>query len=299
MLQLGKALPSPARSLTPRAAKISRPAPESSPMRILLALLTACVLLAACAKHEESAVLPMAEKSSAFEAKNPQERPPRRLAYEHSVSVDTAEDKLQDLFASIQKQCAELSEEVCEVLESRVSSGRNPHASLKLRLKPGGVPKVISLLEQGGTVVEQSTVAEDLAAPMADADRHLAQKSDYRAKLEALRKQAGNDIDALIKIQRELSQVQSEIEVLTGTGAILRRRVDTEVINISLYSSRNRTFMKPVADSVSDFGANLAQGLASMITAIPYLIPWALVIVVFSGLARKIWSRRRRGSSGA
>jgi hypothetical protein len=192
-------------------------------MRILLTLVASSVLHLACAKKEELAVLPRAEKSAALEAKNSQEKPLRRLAYEHTVSVDTTQDKLQDLFALLQKKCSELSDDACEVLESRVSTGRNPHASLRLRVKPRGVVKVISLLNQSGTVVEQSTVAEDLAAPIASTDQNLALKSDYRAKLETLRKQAGNDIDALIKINRELAQVQSDIDVLTGTSANLLR----------------------------------------------------------------------------
>jgi hypothetical protein len=268
-------------------------------MRTLLTLLASTFLLLACAKKEDSTVLASAQRAAPLETKVLEERPVRRLAYEHSVSVDTTEEKLQELFATVQTKCREFSADACEILESRVSTGRSPSASLKLRLKPAGVQRIVALLNQGGTVVEQSTTAEDLAAPIADTQRRLALKTDYRSKLEELRKLSANDVEALIKVNRELSEVQSEIEALTGTNANLLRRVETEVVNIYLHSALNRTFMRPISDAFSDFGANLSQGIATAVTAIPFLIPWLVLLVGCFWVARKIWWRRRRGPTGA
>jgi glycine cleavage system regulatory protein len=268
-------------------------------MRTLLTLLASTFLLLACAKKEESTAFAPAERAARLETKVLEERPIRRLAYEHFVSVDTTEQRLQELFATIQARCREFSADACEVLESRISTGRSPSASLKLRLKPAGVQRIVALLNQGGTVVEQSTTAEDLAAPIADTQRRLALKTDYRAKLEELRKLSAKDVEALIKVNRELSEVQSEIEALTGTNTNLLRRVETEVVNISLHSALNRSFMRPISDAFSDFGTNLSQGIATAVTAIPFLIPWLVLLVVCTWVARKFWRRRRHGTTGA
>ncbi len=265
-------------------------------MRTLITLLLATTFLLACARKEESATFTAAERPAPLETKIIEERPARRLAYEHAVEVDTSEERLHELFTTVQTKCREFSADACEVLESRVSTGRVPYASLKLRLKPSGVQRIFALLSRGGTVVEQSTTAEDLAAPIADTQRRLALKTDYRSKLEALHQRAGNDIEALIKVNRELSEVQSEIEVLTGSNANLLRRVESEVVNISLHTGRNRSFMRPISDAFSDFGANLSQGIAATLTAIPYLLPWMLILAAAFWLARKLWTRRQRRS---
>ena len=263
-------------------------------MRTILALMVTVLLLLACAKKEDSAAFGVAGAPASLEARVQEAKPARRLAYEHTVIVDTAEEKLQELFSTVQSKCREFTADACEILESRVSTGRTPHASLKLRLKPAGVQRILAVLNQGGTVVEQSTTAEDLAVPIADTQRRLSLKTDYRSKLEDLRKQASKDIDALIKVNRELSDVQSEIEALNGTNTNLLRRVDTEVVNISLFSGRSREFFRPIADSISDFGSNLSQAIAAAVTAIAFLVPWALILALVIWFTRKLWSRRRR-----
>jgi hypothetical protein len=268
-------------------------------MRTLLTFLVFSFLLSACAKKEDSIAPAMDLLAAPKEVQSLEMRRVRRLAYEHFISVDTTEERLQELFATVQTKCREFSAEACEILASTLSTGRSPTASLKLRIQPAGVQRIVALLSQGGTIVDQSTTAEDLAAPIADTQRRLALKTDYRSKLEELRKQSANDIESLVKVHRELSEVQSEIEALTGANANLLRRVETEVVNISLHSALNRTFMRPISNAFSDFGANLSQGIANAVTAIPYLIPWLVLLVGGTWVVRKIWLRRRRGSAGA
>ena len=83
-------------------------------------------------------------------------------------------------------------------------------------------------LEKLGTIIDQTTSAEDLAGPIADTSKQRELLLDYRQRLEGLRERAKTDIDALIKVTKELAQVQNEIEALNGKFAQLKQRVDTE-----------------------------------------------------------------------
>src|SRR5262245_45964119 len=155
------------------------------------------------------------------------------------------------------------------------------------------------MLSSQGKVTSLATTAEDLAGPIEDTAKQLAMLTDYRSKLEALRGRGSNDVDALIKLNRELADVQSQIEALSGSQARLVQRVDTEILNVTISSFESRSFWSPIGESASGFGGNLSEGIASAITALAYIIPWGLILALIVWVVRKLWSRRKRGSAEA
>ena len=121
----------------------------------------------------------------------------------------------------------------------------------------------------------------------------------YRSKLEGLLGRASTDVDALIKVNRELAQVQSELESMTGTQSNLMRRVDTEILVVSIASLDSQSSWKLVTSAFSEFGANLARGVSSAITGIAYLAPWTLMLVLLAWAGRKLWRRQGRANRDA
>ncbi|MGL4604297.1 MAG: DUF4349 domain-containing protein [Iodobacter sp.] len=244
-------------------------------------LLLFCLLTACSGKSDEQgSVLPSSPANGA------------KLAYQHSIQIETA--NVSTVFASAERLCQEAAAEQCMILESRLRSGRNINASLKLRAKPAAVRKLISRLGQQSNITDQSTTAEDLAAPLADSSKKLAMLQDYRSKLESLRQSAKKDIDALIKVNHELAQAQSDLETLSGEHARLMQRVETEILNISVRTGREGGFWSPVLYSLSDFGHHLSEGLSFAITGTAYLLPWLLMLLVIIWSGRKLWRRFKR-----
>ena len=264
-------------------------------MKRLLLPLGILLAVSACAKKEESAAMaPAATVASA-----PAGRTSSFLAYEHSLSVDTEEQEVATIFEAAQAACRDTADELCTVLESRISSGRSASASLKFRARPNGIRKIVAALSKQAEVTNQSTTAEDLAVPITDAAKKLAMLKDYRSKLEALRGRAGNDVDALIKVNRELAQVQSELEAREGTHAHLVQRVETEILNVFIRSVEHRAFWKPIGFAISDFAGNLSQGISIAITGIAFLTPWAMLLVIAVWGGRKLWRRRKGAKTSA
>ncbi|BCO26819.1 hypothetical protein MIZ03_1705 [Rhodoferax lithotrophicus] len=262
-------------------------------MRHLLLPLLVLVLVAGCAKKEESAAMaPTPAIAKAREGKTSS-----FLAYEHSVSVDAEERKVADIFEAAQAGCRAATEDLCAILESRINSGRAASASLKFRAKPNGIKKIVAALSKEAEVTNHSTTAEDLEAPIADSSKKLAMLKDYRSKLEAILGRASNDVDALIKVNRELAQVQSELEALAGTHAHLVRRVETEILNISIRSVEHQAFWRPIGYAISDFGGNFSRGISIAITGIAFLIPWLIVLAIAVWGGRKLWHRRKAKAS--
>ena len=217
----------------------------------------------------------------------------RTLAYQHSIQIDTQEDRVAAIHAAALAACREAAADLCTVLESHGSTGRFASATLRLRARPAGIPKLIAALGRQADITEQSTSAEDLAAPLQDGEKKLAMLTAYRAQLEDLRHRAGTDVDALIKVNRELAQVQSELEAAAGKQAYLMQRVETEILDISIRSEHNQSFWRPISHAASDFGGNLSQGVSGAITGVAYLLPWVLIVAFVAWVVRRLWRWRR------
>ena len=256
-------------------------------IRLLIALLL-LVAIAGCSQKHDSTTLAEPSRSVSPDSGG------QYLAYEHSVQIDTEERKVAAIYEAAKATCREASIDLCTVLESRINTGRAASASLKFRAKPSGIRKLISALGKQAEITDQSTSAEDLAGPIEDSAKKLGMLNDYRTKLEALRDRASNDVDALIKVNRELAQVQSELEAIAGKQAHLVQRVETEILKLTIRSDRNQSFWRPIALAVSDFGTNLSQGVSIAISGIAYLIPWTFVFVVAAWAGRKLWRRRKQ-----
>lgn len=255
-------------------------------MKPWLLPLLVLILMSGCARKDESAAMAPAETKAA-----PAGKARSFLAYEHALSIDVEEAKIAAIFEAGQAACRDAADELCTVLESRLSLGRAATAYLKIRARPNGIKKIVAALSKQADVTDQSTSAEDLAAPIADAAKKLAMLKDYRSKLEALRGRAANEVDALIKVNRELAQVQSELEAMEGSHAHLMQRVETEILKVSVRSLQHRAFWKPIGLAISDFGGNLSQGASFAVTGIAFLIPWLIVLLFGVWGSRKLWRR--------
>jgi hypothetical protein len=255
-------------------------------------LLIACLLLAVitgCSRSPESGSINPSTPAATASADGAR----RTLAYRHAIQIDAAEDKVATIHAAALAACHDAAADLCTVLESRISTGRQASASLRLRARPSGIQKLIAAMSRQAAITDQSTQAEDLAGPIQDGEKKLALLTAYRADLEALRQRAGKDVDALIKVTHELSSVQSELESTTGKQAALTQRVETETLDIAIHAERSLSFWRPVSLALSDFGSSLSQGVATAITGVAYLLPWSLVIGLAVWIVRKLWRRRR------
>jgi len=251
-----------------------------------LALLLAT--LAGCSKVQQ---MPMREQAAI--AQHDRANAARQLAYEHFVDVDAAPDKVAALYADGLRACRAAAA-ACTLLESRIDSEPDAAASLKFRARPDVVPALIAAMGKQAELARQSTHVEDLSGPIADTARELAMLDDYRSRLEALRNRAGNDVDALIKVNRELAEIQSKYETADGKRAQLAQRVDTDILNVSIRSDRQRPFWAPIRRSLEQFGSNLSQGIAFAVSGIAYLLPWLFIILLAAWAVRRMWRRRRR-----
>lgn len=215
------------------------------------------------------------------------------MAYEHAIQVGVPEGQVSVVFHAVEQACQQARAEECVVMSSQLNIGGEASAEINIRAKSVGIQKLVAVLASKGSVVSQSVSSEDLANPISDAAKKLAMLSDYRSKLEGLRGHAGIDIDALMKVNKELVQVQSEIEALAGEQAHLLLRVQTEILRVSIHSVESQSIWRPVSEALSNFMDNLSEGVSDAITGVAYLIPWGLVLLLCTWFIRRFWLRKK------
>lgn len=267
-------------------------------MRRFFAVVLLLIAIQGCSKKEDAANLVSPGSSAAPVAADALAQR-RYLAIQNSISVEVDEQNVASLYEAGQRACREASVDECLVLESHITTGPLTTAFLKFRAKSHGIRKLLTTFSSNGAIKRQATTAEDLSAPIADTAKKLAMLNDYRSKLEGLLGRASTDVDALIKVNRELAQVQSELEAMTGAQSNLMRRVETEILVVSIASLDSQSSWKLVTSAFSEFGANLARGISSAITGIAYLAPWLLTLVCFAWAGYKLWLRLRRTKTDA
>lgn len=248
------------------------------------------ILLAACSSRQDAL-----DQAQAPATRDGRAKAAQQLAYEHAVEVETAPERVAALHAAGLAACRDATAAGCTLLASRVESEPEASATLKFRARPDVIPKLVASMAQKAELARQSTTVVDLSGPIADSDRQRAMLEDYRSRLEALRSRAGNDVDALIKVNRELADVQSSLEEANGKRAVLAQRVETEILEVAIHSDRQRPFWAPVKRAFADFGKNLSQGISIAISGVAYLLPWLLILLLAAWAGRKLWRRRRAG----
>lgn len=216
------------------------------------------------------------------------------LAYEHTITIELGKDLLPARIDEVQQACRADKQFGCTLLDVSVSSDEQiPSGSLRMRIAPGGVDSIVATASTGGKVASRTTHAEDLAEPVADTERQLTLLTTHRGRLEDFMKNKTLTVDQLITVSKELATVQTQIEQLSTARANLRRRIDTDLLNINMTLPRHdyQAEQSPVLDALRSFGSDLKQALAGVISFIAVLLPWLVIIIPGLFLFRWLWRR--------
>lgn len=213
------------------------------------------------------------------------------LAYEHNVDVMAGEAQIRPLYEKVVAACKADTENGCLLLDSSIDSGRYVHARISMRAKPAGIKKMMALVGSEGEITSQGTKVEDLGRPVLDSKKRLEMLKQYQAQLQDLEKRSGANVDALIKVSKELATVQVELEQATAANALLMQRIDTDLLNVAISAEGKQSFWTPVKRALGNFTDNLSEGVANAITAMAYILPWLIAFVLLFPLGRKGWRR--------
>lgn len=263
------------------------------PLRAMFLLLP---LLAACAPAPNNSAqydLPMA--GAALPGSAQAARQLLTITHRYTIRVPSAETE-----AIQQKHLAECVRLGCSVLSTsidRANEGRIG-ARTSVRIKPESFDAFAAVLAAPpAQIIMHAQSAEDITAPIVDAERRLEAKTVLRDRLTAmLRDQTVKTAADLIAIERELAQAQSEIEAITAQRDSLRTRTDTIRIDISYVGAARQiggADLSPIYQASNAINQTAVNSVSWLIWFIAAAVPWLPLIAVVWWGTRRLMRRWR------
>jgi uncharacterized protein DUF4349 len=197
-----------------------------------------------------------------------------------------------------QKHLAECARLGCTVLETRLDRQIEGRISgrASVRVAPDRYPDLVAVITAPpAEVATQFERAEDRTTAVLDVEKRLDVKTTLRDRLTAMLKDPGAKSAAdLAAIEKELAQVQGDIEAAIAQRDYLRTLTETVRVDIT-YDGRSVVVagydFSPIKRAADGIGQTLISSIASLIVFLAAAVPWLPVIVLVVWGAR--WGLRR------
>jgi hypothetical protein len=186
-----------------------------------------------------------------------------------------------------QKHLAECRKLGCTVVSTQLDRSNEGRVSARcsIRIAPDAYQAFATLIQAPpAEVVTHSESADDRTAPMLDVEKRLEVKSALRDRLTAmLRDHSATSTADLIAIEKELAQVQGDIESATAQHDQLKTITETVRVDIA-YSGRVAVVagidFSPVRQAVNGAGRTAVSSLATLISFLAAIVPWLPLIAL-------------------
>ncbi len=260
-------------------------------LRLVIASILLIAIAACSAESDYQELIPAPQVAAAMEngrslSLNRQKSKSAYLSYEHSLEFEVSQEMVEAVYRQLSEACSQATAKSCQLLSSHLNKGDYYSAYLQLRLTPNQIDGMIELAGTFGHLVSRRTQVEDLQEAIVDQGKRLEMLHQYRQRLQKLEQHSTESLDSLIRIAKELSQVQTDLEYAEGQKAKLIKRTQMDILNIRLSEAADSSFWGGISDSFSYFFDNLSAAISQVITGIAYILPWSLFLAVF------LWSAR-------
>jgi hypothetical protein len=182
----------------------------------------------------------------------------------------------------------------CEILNTSIERSNEGRISARasIRIKPESFDAFEAILAAPpAEITSRSRLVEDLNIPIHDLERRLEMKAVLRDRLTAmLRDQTPKTAADLITIEKELAQIQSDIESITAQRDGLRIRTDTVRIEINYVGAASLiggADLTPVYQAVATISQTAVNSLSFLISSLAAIAPWLPVIALIWWLGRR------------
>ena len=230
---------------------------------------------------EEAAVLKdaPAESGAANNSRSGNVQAARKLIYTGNISV-----QVTDLSAT-EKSVAGWVEKFGGYITSSSISGR--YLNVVARIPQSRFNEAFEEGSSLGTLNNRSVSTQDVTEQFYDLSARLETRKILRERLESYLKNAPK-IEDMLSIERELNDVQGEIESMEGQFRRLSNQIDFATIYLDASLPPNTTehgFTYPnVGKKFSQFWADALEFLASFLVGIFYFVVYAVPFVLAAAL---------------
>jgi uncharacterized protein DUF4349 len=230
-------------------------------------------------------------------AQQDQAATPARMAVTHGFTLRLPSSEIEAAQRRHLDACARLG---CLVINTRISRPDSSHvtANSSVRINPAGLAEFFeTLASPPATVVSHSQSAEDKTIPLLDVEKRLEVKAALRDRLTAMLKESSAKTAAdLLAIEKELTQVQGDIEAAIAQRDYLRTLTDAVRVDISYQGTVALTAgvdLFPIRQATTAIGQTVIWSVAALITFLAAALPWIPLVALLVWGARRAFRRRK------
>lgn len=193
-------------------------------------------------------------------------------------------------------------------------------ASLTLRVPAESLDRVLAELRALGKIEHEGLGTEDVTRQYVDTDARLRNLTQTETRLRTLLETQTGNLSSILEVEREITRVRGEIEVLTSQLQQLDERVALSTIRLGLREEAPDIVHEPddMWKPMRALGRNalvilevslgaLVSFLAALATGVLYLLPWLVPVAVVlalkprwrRGLAGLLRRRKRQAGAGS
>lgn len=185
--------------------------------------------------------------------------------------------------------------------------GEYRRATVTLRVPAEALERTLVELRAIGKVEHEILGTEDVTRQYVDTDARLRNLTQTEIRLRALLDTQTANLSSILEVEREITRVRGEIEVLTSQIQQLDERIALSTIHLSLREEAPGIVREPddMWKPVRELGRNaltilevsvgaLIAFLTTVVVALLYILPWLLPL----GLVLALKPSWRRGLSG-
>lgn len=190
-------------------------------------------------------------------------------------------------------------------VEGRAEEGGR-RAEYEFRIPAEEYAAFLTATNDAGNVTQKSESVQDITAQYVDVEARLASLEAQHESLTRMLEQA-QDVETLLAIQRELADVQYEIESYTAQKRTYDDQVAYSTVQVSVYEVRRVTespqsFASRLGAAFRSGWYGLGQGLQGIAVAFAAMLPALLVLACVAlaiwALVRALMRRRPKRQRG-
>ena len=201
------------------------------------------------------------------------------LTKSSTATLKVPEGSLEAKYTAVRTMLTSEGGQISDVQYSEYSDRKQ--YTITAKVPPGRFDGVISQLKDFGEVKDLSVSIEDVTKQYTDLNTRIANKEIELERLRILYNSTGN-ISDLLGVERELTRVESELDLLKGEKQYLESLISRSSISIAVYEEKPATTslglsLESLAQSF--FGA-MSGAVIVLALGAGFLLPFVLVIVV-------------------
>lgn len=214
------------------------------------------------------------------------------IAKQGSVSVKVPEGTLQARFDSLQESLSEEGAKLSDISYNEYSDRKQ--YSMTVKVQPSKFDQMMDLVKEKGEVKGISVSLEDVTKRYVELDVRIENKEAELDRLRSLYNRTG-EVSEILEIEKELTRVETELEILKQQKQDLVSKVDQSTIMISMYEEKpavSKLTLSLEGLAGMFFGA-VGAAITLIVLAAGFLIPLLIVIGVLWLAYRKIFGQRK------